>query len=57
MAEPNIQNHKLIGFFEQCYEDGDKAIQLQGIPSYIREEYKKYYAWRNNEEQKKNMET
>ena len=41
-------------FFEQCFKDGDKEITLQGIPKYLKDAYKKYYAERikNGEKEK-----
>ncbi len=33
-------------FFKTCYENGEKKIEMLGVPQYIREAYKKYYAYR-----------
>ena len=41
-------------FFEQCFKDGDTEITLQGIPKYLKDAYKEYYAKRiNNGEKEK----
>ena len=39
-------------FFEQCFRDGDTEIMMGGVPLYVREAYREYYARRKEDEQK-----
>ena len=40
------QNKDLKQLFEMFYENGDKKIEMLGVPQHIREAYKEYYAMR-----------
>ena len=44
--------HKKL--FELCYEQGDKELTMGGVPIYLREAYRKYYARRKENEQGNN---
>ena len=48
------QNKDLKQLFEMFYENGDKKIEMLGVPQHIREAYKEYYAMRKENGQKKN---
>jgi len=47
-------NKQFKQLFEACYADGDKEIDMEGVGTYIKEAYKQYYAWRQENGEEKN---
>jgi len=46
-----------IQFFETCFLDGDKKIQLQGVSLRLRKAYDDYYAYRKELNGEENANT